>query len=175
MWVFAYGSLMWRPDFAHEEVRPARLRGYHRALCILSNLYRGTTERPGLVLGLDRGGSCVGRAFRVSAAAAEAVMAQLHEREMVTGVYIPRFMPVTLDDGRRVAAWAFLARPDHEQYFRATAPEDAARLIRQGIGKAGTSRDYLACTIEQMEALGIRDGSLHRLLALVDQGAPIPP
>ena len=92
IWVFGYGSLMWRPDFPHVETRPARLRGYHRALCVLSTRYRGTKARPGLVLGLDRGGSCVGRAFRVAARDADRVLAILHEREMLNRVYNPRWL-----------------------------------------------------------------------------------
>ncbi|MGE5504914.1 MAG: gamma-glutamylcyclotransferase, partial [Actinomycetota bacterium] len=116
--MFAYGSLMWRPDFDHAEARPARLLGWHRALCILSTHYRGCPERPGLVLGLDRGGSCVGRAFRVEADKAEAVLRLLHEREMITNVYQPRFLPVTLDDGRRVPAWSFIVDRRHRQYWR---------------------------------------------------------
>ncbi len=160
---------MWRPDFGHVEARTARLKGYHRAMCILSNHYRGTAGRPGLVLGLDLGGSCLGRAFRIEAAAAEAVMRQLYEREMLTGVYDPRFVPVTLDDGRRVAAWAFIAQRRHPQYFRAADTAEAARLVRQGVGIAGSSRDYLAATVEQLRELGIRRGTLHRLLARVDR------
>lgn len=166
--MFAYGSLMWRPDFDHVEARLARLTGYHRAMCILSNHYRGTHERPGLVLGLDRGGSCVGRAFRVEPADVETVRRILFEREMITGVYIPRDVPVRLDDGRRVAAWAFVARHDHEQYVPPD-PVRAVALIRQGVGRAGSSRDYLARTVEEMERLGIRAGMLHGLLAAVDR------
>ena len=159
---------MWRPDFDHVEVRPARLGGYHRAMCILSNIYRGTHERPGLVLGLDRGGSCLGRAFRVAPADAGAVHARLYEREMITGVYLERMVTVRLDDGRRVGALAFVADRRHVQYLPAGDLARAAVLIRQGVGKAGSSRDYLACTVEQLTALGIKDGALHRLLALVE-------
>ncbi|OAN48194.1 gamma-glutamylcyclotransferase [Paramagnetospirillum marisnigri] len=160
---------MWRPDFPHVEESGARLKGYHRAMCILSNHYRGTHERPGLVLGLDRGGSCRGRAFRVAADLVDEVQRMLFEREMITGVYLPRFVPITLDDGRRQAAWAFIARRDHAQYV----PPDQARavaLIRQGEGKAGRSRDYLAQTVAALEGLGVEDRALKRLLALVDQG-----
>lgn len=167
--MFAYGSLMWRPDFIHAEVRAARLMGWHRAMCILSTHYRGTPERPGLVLGLDRGGSCVGRAFRVEPGHWDSVRHILHEREMVTGVYRPRFLPVTLDDGRREPAYAFIVERGHHQYFSGP-PEAAIRLIRQGEGPMGTSRDYLASTIAHMDALGIREGKLHRLLGLVDRG-----
>ena len=159
---------MWRPDFEHEEALPARLYGYHRAMCILSNIYRGTDACPGLVLGLDRGGSCLGRAFLVAANQAEAVRQKLYDRELVTGVYTPLTLPVSLDDGRKVPALAFVAKRGHCQYFAPDDLDHAARLIRQGVGKAGTARDYLASTVEQMEALGIGSGTLHRLLKLVE-------
>lgn len=167
--MFAYGSLMWQPDFDHMAVRPARLHGYHRAMCILSNHYRGTHRQPGLVLGLDRGGSCLGRAFRVAAIQAEAVRSRLFEREMITGVYFPRMVPVRLDTADRVMALAFVADRHHPQYFAAGDPAAAAALIRQGVGKAGSSRDYLTRTVEHLTALGIADGMLHRLLDLVSK------
>jgi cation transport protein ChaC len=164
--VFAYGSLMWQPDFAPEEIRPARLAGWHRAMCILSNVYRGTPECPGLVLGLDRGGSCVGRALRVAPERWGAIKAMLDARELVTGVYLPRFLPVRLDDGRRVSAYAFVCDRTHAQYWRG-AEDQAAHLIRQGVGRSGTARDYLASTVDHMREMGIRDGALHRLLLKV--------
>jgi cation transport protein ChaC len=167
VWVFAYGSLMWRPDFEPAEIRPARLAGWHRALCILSTIYRGSEDRPGLVLGLDRGGSCGGRALKVAAADWPGVQARLDARELVTGVYLPRFVPVTLDDGRRVAAYAYVVDRRHWQYW--SGPEsEAVRLIRQGRGQAGLARDYLASTVENLDALGMRGTALHRLLRAVD-------
>nr|MCU0831318.1 gamma-glutamylcyclotransferase [Rhizobiaceae bacterium] len=90
LWVFGYGSLMWRPGFVHEEALPARLTGYHRALCVRSLVHRGTPERPGLVLGLDKGGSCKGIAFRVTADRRDAVVDYLRARELVTNVYRER-------------------------------------------------------------------------------------
>lgn len=166
-WVFAYGSLMWRPDFTPDEVRPARLAGWHRAMCILSTVYRGTPACPGLVLGLDHGGSCLGRALRVGAAAWPAVKAALDARELVTGVYRPRFMPVRLDDGRRVPAYAYVCDRTHAQYWSG-GTDEAVRLIRQGCGTSGRARDYLASTVEHLRHLGITDGGLHRLLRQVD-------
>jgi cation transport protein ChaC len=168
MWVFAYGSLMWRPDFSYVEAVPARLHGWHRSLCILSTHWRGTPERPGLVLGLDRGGSCLGRAFRVAAAEAEAVRTALHDREMIANVYEPRFLPVRRGDGSRMAAYAFVVVRSHRQYWRGGVDE-AAALVRQGSGSAGSSRDYLANTVDHLDALGIREGALHRLLRRVDE------
>lgn len=167
VWVFAYGSLMWRPDFSPAETRAARLAGWHRAMCILSTVYRGTPERPGLVLGLDRGGSCLGRALRVEAAHWPAIKAMLDARELVTGVYRPRFLPVRLEDGRRVSAYAFVCDRGHAQYWSGEMDE-AVRLICQGRGSGGRARDYLASTVEHLSAQGITGGALHRLLARVD-------
>ncbi|KIL97962.1 Uncharacterized protein involved in cation transport [Paramagnetospirillum magnetotacticum MS-1] len=161
---------MWNPDFEHEETRTAQISGYHRAMCILSFLWRGTAERPGLVMGLDRGGSCRGRAFRVAAIKVPEVMARIYSREMPTGVYEPRFLPAVLDDRRKVQAWAFVARRDHPQYLAQATPDQRAALIRQGHGTAGPCRDYLANTITQLEMLGLGSEGLKRLLALVDEG-----
>ena len=133
VWVFAYGSLMWRPDFVHVEARPALLHGWHRAMCILSTHYRGTEARPGLVLGLDCGGSCRGRAFRVAEEGWLEVCETLHAREMITGVYRPRFLPVRLDDGRRVPAWSFIVDRRH-RHIGFLAGGEAADLDRKRRG-----------------------------------------
>lgn len=168
-WVFGYGSLMWRPGFDYIERQPATLHGWHRAMCVLSTHYRGCPDRPGLVLGLDKGGSCRGVAFRVAADQAEAARQYLYDREMITGVYTPRFSPARLDDGRRVPVFIFPVRKDHEQYSGRLDLQETVRLIRQGQGQSGSSRDYLACTVEQMTAMGILHSELHRLLRLVEQ------
>ena len=96
-WVFGYGSLIWRPGFAHVETRRARLYGYRRSLCVYSFVHRGTRQRPGLVLGLDRGGSCIGLAFRVPGELREEVLTYLRERELVTSVYLERVLDISLD------------------------------------------------------------------------------
>lgn len=168
IWVFGYGSLMWHPDFPHIESQPALLHGYHRALCIYSVRYRGTPERPGLVLGLDRGGSCRGRAYRVAEADAEKVMAYLFEREMGTGVYVPSDLAVRLDDGRRVLAHTFVVRRDHRQYTGRLDAERAAELVATRHGPRGSSFDYLRNTVSHLDQLGIVDGPLHRILELAE-------
>ncbi len=168
-WVFAYGSLIWRPDFPYVEGVPGRLYGWHRCMCIRSIHYRGRPEQPGLVLGLDRGGSCRGLAFRIAADQAQTVRRTLDERELITGVYDARYVPLTLDDGRRVTSYVFIARRDHHQYAGALSSEEAAAMIRQGRGRCGSSRDYLANTVRHLDILGLGDASLARLLLLVDE------
>src|SRR3982750_2174414 len=118
LWVFGYGSLIWRPGFDHLERQPARLIGAHRALCVLSHVHRGTPERPGLVLGLDRGGTCRGIAYRTAAKDRDATIAYLREREQVTAVYREPMRPVLLDGDprRRVQALCFVVDRSHPQY-----------------------------------------------------------
>src|SRR3546814_18492414 len=118
---------MWNPGFDFLEKRPALLRGYHRAFCIYSEHYRGTRERPGLVLGLDRGGSCRGIAFRVAQAAAREVLGYLWDREMVTSVYAPRTVALWVG-GRRIGAEAFVVAREHAQYAGRLDDAPAARI-----------------------------------------------
>lgn len=166
VWVFAYGSLMWDPGFPFEEARPALLKGYHRALCLYSTRYRGTPEKPGLVLGLDRGGACRGIAYRVTAANTERVMAYLWEREMVTRAYSCRAVTIHLATGP-VRARAFVVNRDHKQYAGKLPPERLVALICQGHGQRGPCRTYLENTVKHLDQLGVPDKRLHELLARV--------
>jgi len=163
-WVFGYGSLMWSPCFAYREKRLARVHGYHRALCILSTRYRGTHRKPGLVMGLCRGGSCWGMAFRISRTEVRRALARLWNREMPRRVYEPRLVPVTLPGGRRVQALAFVADPDHPSYVRELDLHGRARLVAQGIGQRGPNIDYIRKTLEHMHDVGVRDPHLERVL-----------
>lgn len=156
-WVFGYGSLIWQPGFAHAETRKARIYGYRRLLCIHSHVYRGTPERPGLVLGLDRGGSCLGMAFRVPGDLRGEVLAYLRERELVTQVYQERILPVSLSGGPVVEAVAYVVDRTHPQYTGAIDPLEAARRVSGAAGKAGPNEDYVRNTVEHLQALGIRD------------------
>ncbi len=173
IWVFAYGSLMWNPGFPHLEVRRGRLYGFHRRFCIYSHVYRGTPERPGLVLGLDRGGSCEGLAFRVPAGEAVEVMEYLYERELVTDVYIPRWVRIATPDGE-VRAASFVVDRAHQQYTGELELEATAELIRRGVGISGPGIEYLRNTVHHMEALGLATGDLKRILQLID-GRPARP
>ncbi len=166
-WVFGYGSLMWHPGFPHVEVRVAVLHGYHRRFCVYSHRYRGTPECPGLVLGLDRGGSCRGLVFRVPAAEGESVLDYLHEREMITGVYLPTWLTVETAQGP-VSAAGFVVDRDHPQYTGRLTLEETAELILQGHGARGACTDYLANTVRHLEGLGLGAGPLKRLLSVVE-------
>jgi cation transport protein ChaC len=166
-WVFGYGSLIWRPGFAHVETRRARLHGYRRSLCVYSFVHRGTRERPGLVLGLDRGGSCIGLAFRVPGELRNEVITYLRERELVTNVYLERTLNIRLDNydanggdtnaGEIVPAVAYVVDRTHEQYAGALDAADAATVVRGAVGQSGRNEDYVLSTLEHLEALGIRD------------------
>lgn len=156
-WVFGYASLMWRPGFAFEEKRRATLYGYHRALCITSWEHRGTKDRPGLVMGLDRGGACVGLAFRVASVNRKAVMDYLRARELVTHVYLERTAKLRLDDGRHVDAVAYVADPAHEQYAGRISVGDAVAKVCGAVGGMGPNEDYVLATADHIRSLGIRD------------------
>ncbi|MDZ7714430.1 MAG: gamma-glutamylcyclotransferase [Rhodovibrio sp.] len=167
-WVFGYGSLIWRPGFPHNEARPAMLHGFHRRFCVYSHRYRGTPDCPGLVLGLTRGGSCRGLAYKVPAAEGEAVMDYLYEREMVLGVYDPTWLKLRLDTGETIRAAGFVVDPSHKQYAGRLSYDDMAQLILQGEGKGGTCLEYLRNTVQHLEALDMHDHALHRLLREVE-------
>ena len=164
LWVFGYGSLMWAPGFQYKQKSVAKLYGYHRALCILSTRYRGTHRRPGLVLGLCKGGSCWGMAFRVEASRVRRTLTQLWNREMPRRVYEPRLLAVRTTSGRRVRALAFLADPEHPSYVRELDLHGRARMVVQGIGVRGPCVEYIRNTVEHMHALGVRDPHLERVL-----------
>lgn len=156
-WVFGYGSLMWRPGFAHTETQRALLHGYRRALCIRSHIHRGTPQRPGLVLGLDRGGSCVGLAFRVPGELAGEVTAYLREREMATSVYLERTLAIRLATGETVGALCYVVDRAHRQYAGSLDVEHAAESVRGASGQSGGNDEYVLNTVAHLKALGIRD------------------
>ena len=165
LWVFGYGSLMWRPGFEYVDRVPAKLTGMHRALCVYSFVHRGTPERPGLVLGLDRGGACRGVAFRVAARNSEATVQYLREREQVTSVYLETYRQADLMDGsgRRVRSLVFCVDRGHVQYAGRLPLEEQLHLVKRGHGRSGPNREYVVSTVEALEALGIHDRDLHFL------------
>jgi cation transport protein ChaC len=165
LWVFGYGSLMWRPGFDYLAREEGLLIGAHRALCIYSWVHRGTPERPGLVLGLDQGGACRGIAYRVAGERREATVAYLRAREQATMVYRETWRPVWLagDPKRRVQAVCYIADRRHPQYAGRLTLERQLHLVRQGHGKGGANRDYVIETVKALETLGYRETALHLL------------
>jgi cation transport protein ChaC len=165
LWVFGYGSLIWRPGFEHVERVPARIVGLHRSLCIYSFVHRGTPERPGLVLGLDRGGACRGVAYRIDAGRRADTLSYLRAREQATSVYLEAVRSVWLEGKpeRRVDAVCYTVDRSHAQYAGALSLEQQLHLIRQGHGRSGNNRDYVIETVSALEALGCKDAALHRL------------
>jgi len=164
LWVFGYGSLMWSPGFRCSQKSAGKVHGYHRSLCVYSHRYRGTPRRPGLVMGLCRGGSCWGMVFRVPAARAARVLANLWRREMRNRVYRPRFVRVRIRGGREIRALAFVADAEHRQFAGDLAVERTARLIARGVGERGPNIEYLSYTLAHMHELGVRDPHLDRIL-----------
>ena len=165
--VFAYGSLLWRPGFDYVHCERARIHGFHRALRVWSFHHRGTEQRPGLVLGLDRGGSCLGCVFEVEPAAKHEVGAYLWAREMVTSVYIPRLVPVRFR-GESVIALTFVLDRSHAQYAGSLSPELAARHIVGAEGVSGANPDYVRETVAGLERLGVHDRGLSNVLRHMD-------
>ncbi len=169
-WVFGYGSLMWNPGFPFEERTDARAFGFRRSLCVWSHVHRGTPEKPGLVLGLDRGGSCRGVAFRVSGDNREDVLDYLRRRELVTNVYKERILPVSLANQRQVKAVGYVVDRDHVQYAGALGIEHAAEIVQGSVGQSGPNDAYVFNTLEHLKEMGIRDLWLEGVGASVAAG-----
>ncbi len=168
-WVFGYGSLIWKPGFAFAERRLATLPGFRRAFCMASIRYRGTPEAPGLVLALDRDpqGACLGVAYRIEDAAAEATVAYLRERELISYAYDEERHPVALDGGGVVEAICYVSNRGHAQYRGGLSLEEQAEVIARSVGPMGPNAEYLTNTVEGLAALGLADPELERLAELV--------
>ncbi|MCG8695622.1 MAG: gamma-glutamylcyclotransferase [Minwuiales bacterium] len=169
LWVFGYGSLMWRPGIDYLEAAPAVIHGFHRALCVWSWYHRGSEAAPGLVMGLDLGGSCRGRAYRIAAENKATVVDYLYRREMVTPVYRPRLMPARIDE-RTVSVLMFTVDRDHPQYAGKLSVETAAGVVVQSQGHSGHNRDYIVNMVEHLDEEGIHDAFLRRLRDEISPG-----
>lgn len=165
-WIFGYGSLMWRPGFDHVRRVPARVHGFHRSLCVYSHVHRGTPEHPGLVLGLDKGGSCHGVAFEVEPRNWDETIAYLRAREQVTSVYLERQVSAHLiGEAETVAAVTYVADRGHRQYAGKLDLGDLAAHVRSGRGVSGECVDYVRNTLEHLREMDIHDPTLERLAA----------
>ncbi|HLB14408.1 MAG TPA: gamma-glutamylcyclotransferase [Burkholderiales bacterium] len=181
VWVFGYGSLMWNPLFHYSEQRPATLRGFHRRFCLWSITSRGTRERPGLVLGLDRGGSCQGVAYRLPADHAPHELKLLWNREMVLGSYEPRWArveaaPAAESHGcaQELRALVFTANREHPNYAGKLPLDAVVAALVAASGHLGSSAEYLFRAVDALAAHGLRDSHLETLRRRVEQAAGPP-
>ncbi len=170
-WVFGYGSLMWNPGFPYVERHVARVHGFRRSLCIRSTAHRGTVDQPGLVMGLDRGGSCRGMAFRVDDKDRDDALDYLRKRELITNVYLERIVPIALPDGRRMRAVTYVVDRQHPQYAGSLSVEEAASVVLRSHGQSGPNDAYVLNTVAQLKQMGIRDLWLEAVGAAVSPKA----
>ena len=168
LWLFGYGSLMWKPQLDFAESRAALLNGWHRRFCLWQWRYRGSRHHPGLMLALDRGGSCRGVAYRIAAPGVRDKIAAVWRREMVANGYRPRWVNLVTMEGK-LRALTFTANHDGERYAGRISDEIVADHIAHACGEYGTSADYLLETVLKCEELGIHDHFLWRLQELVAQ------
>lgn len=162
LWLFAYGSLIWKPEFEFSQQLIARVQGYHRALRMRSRLYRGTPEQPGLVLALLSGGSCRGMLYRVDATRAEATLRQVWDREMISGVYEPRWLSCHAADGSTRQALAFTLSRRSPNCTGALDEAQLVHVLRHASGRYGSTLEYLQRTVHSLRAHGIHDRELER-------------
>ena len=163
LWVFGYGSLMWRPGFRYRDSGPARLYGFSRRLCLWSIHYRGTPEKPGLVVGLIPGGSCHGMAFQVEENYREETLRYLHDREMTSYAYRPIVKSVYLENGNKVEALTFVSKKDHKQFASLNSDNEIINIVKGAEGPMGTNADYVINTVTHLEKAGIHDSRLYRI------------
>jgi cation transport protein ChaC len=167
-WVFGYGSLIWDPGFEFVESHLGQVHGYHRSFCIGSTRYRGTPESPGVVLGLDRGGSCIGVVYRLRPDSRARAIDGLYEREMSGGVYVPRVLSVVVGPAgrartaRRVRALAFVANHLSRSYAR-LADDEIIRRLSACCGQRGRNRDYALRTLQSLAEHGVQCPHLGRV------------
>jgi cation transport protein ChaC len=168
LWIFAYGSLIWRPDFDYCEAKTATIHGMQRSLCIYSYVYRGTPEKPGLTLGLDRctpgqTASCKGLAYRIAKNKENEVLMMLRKREQINGIYHEICHPVTLETGQTIKATTFIVDRAHEQYVGSLSFERQYEIVKNASGQSGTNCAYVIETAKAMQNYGINDETLNRL------------
>ena len=166
VWLFGYGSLMWNPTVIYKAQRAGIIYGYHRRYCFWIKAGRGSPEMPGLMLALDRGGSCLGQAFRIKASHAREELELVWRREMISGVYLPRWVTLHSPEGN-IRAITFVVDRAHQQYIAELPPKKAALHLAKAEGFLGSSRIYLENTINHLDSLGFSDSYLNHLYRLV--------
>ena len=173
LWVFGYGSLMWRPEFEYIESAPAKVFGFRRNLCLWSVEHRGTHERPGLVFGLTTGGSCLGRAFRVSMTEKQGVLEYLWQREMIRYAYIPKLVRIHVANGVRLGL-TFVVDTNHPQYAKDLSDQTIASVIGASRGKSGHNREYFLDCLNKFEEMGVCTNRYQTIRKLVNSTSYVP-
>jgi cation transport protein ChaC len=171
IWVFGYGSLVWRPEFDFLEQRLAQLHGYHRALCLWSRVNRGTPEQPGLVFGLEAGGSCRGMAYKVAASAAHATLEALWRREMASGVYTPKWLNCRTAQGN-INALIFTMNNKTHGYVGDLTKEKLITIVQSAHGRYGPCTEYVLETAHALRSAGIHDTKLEAIVRQLRDVAP---
>jgi len=171
IWVFGYGSLVWRPEFDFLEQRLAQLHGYHRALCLWSRVNRGTPEQPGLVFGLEAGGSCRGMAFKIAASAAPSTLEALWRREMASGVYTPKWLNCRTTQGDIKALIFTMNRKTHG-YVTDLTPAELISIVQRAHGRYGACTEYVLETARALRSVGIHDTKLEAIVRQLGIIAP---
>ncbi len=161
-WIFAYGSLMWRPGFAYEQKIHAKLTGFHRRLSVYSNHYRGTPEQPGLVFGLDHGGVCEGLAYQISDKNWQATLHYVRERELITEIYHEVVLKVEAA-GQMIDAVTYVVDHHHEQFAEVKSIADTLAIVSQGHGTSGSCVEYVLNTVQHLRAMDVHDAALEEL------------
>ena len=160
IYIFAYGSLLWNPTVDYEDEFLAKVYGFHRSFCMKTNLGRGSFKNPGLMLGLDKGGSCQGSAFKLRNSEAIKNIDILFRREMVTGAYKPKLLKTILVNGRKVLSLAFTVDKKHKNYFQDKEIQTKAKMISNAHGFLGTCEEYFQNTLESLSELNIVDSEM---------------
>jgi cation transport protein ChaC len=166
VWIFAYGSLIWNPLMELKGQILGRIYGYHRRFCLRTKIGRGTPEQPGLILGLDNGGSCTGLGLRIDRSIFANELDLLWRREMINGSYTPKKILIHTDCGRILDGITFVMNHESPNYVGELSLEEKARVIASASGFIGTSLEYLELTYNSLNALGIHDGYLDRLIKM---------
>lgn len=164
LWLFAYGSLIWRPDFHFIEQRPALVHGYHRSLCLWSRINRGTPDTPGVVFALDQGGSCEGIVYKIAADQVKAIFPPLWEREMPSGAYNPIWIDCDVGLTKPISALAFVINPQNDAYIPNMPIEQLCQVIRTAQGINGACIEYVVQTALALQQAQIIDLKLENLM-----------
>ncbi|MCD6046577.1 MAG: hypothetical protein K0S08_224 [Gammaproteobacteria bacterium] len=161
-WIFAYGSLIWNPALSFVETRPATLQGWHRDFCIHLPFSRGTPENPGLMMGLQKGGQCLGKVYRIAKEELDYETRLYFRREMNTDIYSPTWLEVETPEGM-IKAVALIVNTQSCRYRVVNDMDEKARTIAQAKGPIGSNRDYLFNTLAALKELNIQDPLLEAL------------